>query len=144
MVPPSTEKSKWAKTNIIVKSILFLGRQNIPFRGHRDDGSLLDEAADDPVNEGNFRELLRFRLASGDSVLEKHLRETVAKATHISKTVKNPLIDCCKQDREILAIILNSVKKARSCLTKRLTFHTESRFTICSRQSNPRGFRRVY
>ena len=77
-----------------------------------DDGSLLEETADDlVVNEGNFRELLRFRIASGDSVLANHLRETGAKATYISKTIQNQLLDCCRQ--EIMSIILNYVTSAR-------------------------------
>lgn len=79
---------------------------------YRDDGSLLEETADDlVVNEGNFRELLRFRIASGDSVLANHLRETGAKATYISKTIQNQLLDCCRQ--EIMSIILNYVTSAR-------------------------------
>jgi len=45
----------------IIKSIIFLGRQNIPFRGRRDDGSL-DLADCDDQNEGNFRELLKLRV----------------------------------------------------------------------------------
>ena len=47
----------------------FLGRQNIAFRGHRhrDDGVLEQEAGMSSVNEGNFRELLRYRILSDDS-----------------------------------------------------------------------------
>jgi hypothetical protein len=49
----------------IIESILFLGRQNIALRGHRDDGSLLEapESSESIIqNEGNFRELLRYRI----------------------------------------------------------------------------------
>ncbi|KAG8296504.1 hypothetical protein J6590_055151 [Homalodisca vitripennis] len=42
----------WA---IVVETIIFLGRQNIPWRGHREDGLLDDEAR--PSNDGHFREL---------------------------------------------------------------------------------------
>ena len=64
----NTERLKQIKENRlrlrpIVESIIFLGRQNVPFRGHRDDGLLQSTS---PVNEGNFRELLRFRIKSGD------------------------------------------------------------------------------
>jgi len=41
----------------IIQSILFLGRQNIPFRGHREEGNILDDSVSS-VNMGNFRELL--------------------------------------------------------------------------------------
>lgn len=38
----------------ILQTIIFLGRQNIAFRGHRDDGNLMTESI---VNEGNFRDV---------------------------------------------------------------------------------------
>lgn len=55
----------------IIESLIFCGRQNITLRGHRDDGSLIDIDRDDnnasiTSNEGNFRELLRLRIRSGD------------------------------------------------------------------------------
>ncbi|CAN7990025.1 unnamed protein product [Ixodes pacificus] len=54
------------KLKPIIKSIIFLGRQTIPLRGHRDDGTLLHDTeirtSSTVVNEGNFRELLRFRM----------------------------------------------------------------------------------
>ena len=53
-----------ARLRPIIESIIFLCRQNIPLRGHRDDGSLFDQDSGDVscanVNEGNFRELLVF------------------------------------------------------------------------------------
>lgn len=46
----------------IIETIIFLARQNIPLRGHRDDGDLLTMASSNTsvINEGNFRELLDF------------------------------------------------------------------------------------
>lgn len=93
----------------IIESIIFLGRQNIPFRGHRDDGSLL-ENKECPVNEGNFRELLRFRIASGDKTLKRHLENTSARATYIGKNTQNDLINCCGE--EISCEIVRRVQKA--------------------------------
>ena len=57
-------------------------------RGQRNDGSLLHAVADEgPVrNEGNFRELLRFRVLSGDEILKSHLDTAAANATYISKS----------------------------------------------------------
>ncbi|XP_025192606.1 uncharacterized protein LOC112592666 [Melanaphis sacchari] len=76
----------------IVESLIFLGRQNIALRGHRDDGSVND-LSDNPLeNEGNFRELLKFKILSGDIVLENHLKNAEATATYISKTTQNTLI----------------------------------------------------
>lgn len=65
----------------IIASIIFLGKQNIPLRGHRDSGILNLETnstvsySDSVINEGNFRELIRFRVASGDDNLKKSFRK---------------------------------------------------------------------
>lgn len=96
------EKTKQAQENVrrlipIVESIIVVGKQNIPFRGHRDDGFCLSDAGNEAssVNLGNFKELLHFRINSGDTMLKYHLQNTNSKATYISKTVQNQLIDCC-------------------------------------------------
>ncbi|XP_063230714.1 52 kDa repressor of the inhibitor of the protein kinase-like [Bacillus rossius redtenbacheri] len=97
----------------IVESTIFLGRQNIPFRGHRDDDQLMmseSETNESICNEGNFRELLRFRVAAGDTMLEHHFKHTSSRATHISKTTQNNLIDCC--GKEISSQILKNVLQA--------------------------------
>ena len=98
----STQRAKQAAENRqrlkpIIDSIIFLGRQNIPLRGHRDDGCMLDQDGCDSstVNQGNFRELLKFRVKAGDKALETHLQTASARATYISKTVQNQLISCC-------------------------------------------------
>lgn len=49
-----------------------MGKQNIPFRGHRDDGILLDESENSIImNEGNFRFILKMRARAGDNKLKK-------------------------------------------------------------------------
>jgi len=94
----------------IIECIIFLGRQNLAFRGHRDQGKLNTNINLLPTNEGNFRQLLKFKIASGDKVLEKHLQTTSAKATYISHTTQEQLTECCKE--EILLHILNNVKES--------------------------------
>lgn len=89
----------------IVESIIFLGKQNIPFRGHRDSGVLNDTSV---INEGNFRELLRFRIHSGDNILKNHLETCSSKATYISSVTQNQIITCC--GNEILHKILCEIK----------------------------------
>lgn len=92
----------------IIESILFLGRQNIALRGHRDQGILnTSTTTSSVINEGNFRELLKFRVASGDAILEKHLKTCNSKATYISHTTQENIIDCIKD--ELLTCILNDV-----------------------------------
>lgn len=96
----------------IIQSIIFLGKQNIPLRGHRDDGALLANYNHYKLNnEGNFRELLRFRVKSGDKILEQHLLTAHSKATYISSNVQNQLIDCLKE--EIQSEIIKEIKQSR-------------------------------
>jgi len=56
------------------------------------------------INVGNFRELLKFRVASGN-ILEKHLKTCNSKATYISHTTLENIIDCIED--ELLTCILN-------------------------------------
>ena len=72
----------------IVQSIIFLGRQNISLRGHRDDSAIQEDST---ANEGNFRALLRYR-SSYDPDLSDQLKNFNSKATYISKTTQNDLI----------------------------------------------------
>ena len=89
----------------ILQTIILCGRQNIPLRGHRDDREFQQETS---INEGNFRELLRYRIRGGDEILQQHLQQ--ARATYISKTTQNQLIDCCGE--AIRSHIIRDVKDA--------------------------------
>lgn len=93
----------------IVKTIILLGRQNIHLRGHRDDGNLTKTSPQH--NEGNFRALLRFRVDAGDTKLEKHLETASSRATYISKSTQNELIECCRL--EITETIVQRVLKSK-------------------------------
>jgi len=68
--------------------LIFLGRQNIALRGHCDDGSVND-LSDNPLeNEGNFRELLKYKILSENIALENHLKNAEATTTYTSKTTQ--------------------------------------------------------
>lgn len=101
----------------IIKTLIFLGRQNIPLRGHRDEGNInlsseVSEASyESPINQGNFKELLRFRVEAGDKTLENHLNTANSRATYISKTTQNELIESIGD--EILSTILQRVRKSK-------------------------------
>lgn len=96
----------------IVETVLFLGRQNIAFTGHRDNGTLnLDLVDNSPVNEGNFRELLKYRVRGGDNVLRAHLENSSARANRMSKTTQNELINCCGD--EILETIVKRIQDSK-------------------------------
>ena len=76
----------------IVETVEFAAIQNIAFRGHRDDGRIEPDGSYPLRNDGNFRMLLRFRVNSGDTVLQKHLREAKDNALYTSKTTQNELL----------------------------------------------------
>uniref|UniRef100_A0A2S2P349 Repressor of the inhibitor of the protein kinase n=1 Tax=Schizaphis graminum TaxID=13262 RepID=A0A2S2P349_SCHGA len=103
----------------IIESIIFLGRQNIAFRGHNDSGNLFGENADKEIeesnspvtNSGNFRALLKYRILSGDTILEKHLKSKTSKATYISPKIQNDIIECCKN--YITEKIINEVNESK-------------------------------
>lgn len=73
----------------IIDTLIFIGRQEIACRGHRDTGSINSEVPD--INDGNFRALLRFRISSGDSSLQKHLESTGTRYT--SPLIQNELFE---------------------------------------------------
>jgi len=47
----------------IIDTLIFIGKQNIPIRGHRDDGSIFDDSQKPTENNENFREILNFRIS---------------------------------------------------------------------------------
>lgn len=58
----------------IVNTIILIGRQGIAARGHRDSGPMSLDAPKE--NDGNFRALLLYSIASGNDILKKHFDET--------------------------------------------------------------------
>ncbi len=72
------------KLHPIVKTVIFCGRQNISLRGHRE-----DEQSRIP---GNFKTLLKFRVESGDEVLQEHLSTAQKNAQYTSKDIQNEII----------------------------------------------------
>lgn len=83
----------------IIEAIMLCGRQNMPLRGHRDWGRI---HVDDTLgnNQGNFREIIRYR-AQGDDVLRSVL-ESEKTIKYLSNKSQNAIIDSCNS--------VNSVK----------------------------------
>ena len=69
----------------VLKTVVLCGKQNISFRGHRDDSKYLSE---DSQKCGNFR------IDAGDVVFKRHFERAPRNATYRSKTIQNELIDC--------------------------------------------------
>ncbi|XP_060873882.1 uncharacterized protein LOC132947614 [Metopolophium dirhodum] len=69
--------------------------------------------ADDFKNvvESTEKDLLKFRIDSGDDVLKNHLQNCPKNSNFISKTTQNDLIDCCAS--VILGKIVNAIKESK-------------------------------
>lgn len=93
----------------IIDTLILCGKQNIPLRGHRDDGELLNSNQQLLKNDGNFREILRYRVQSGDMILKKHLESSSSRATYISKETQNKLLHCIGD--ELKSLIVDQIKE---------------------------------
>ena len=80
--------SNCRKLHSIVEMILFCGRQNIPLRGHRDSGLDVEHNATASCH-GNFRALLKFRIAAGDSVLQDYFANAPRNAMYTSPDIES-------------------------------------------------------
>lgn len=103
----------------IVKTIIMVGRQNIPLRGHRDGGNI-EVGQTSSQNEGNFRALLRCRDDAGDTDLESHLKNSSSRAT-----LQNNIIDCCRL--EITESIISITLQNHDFSMKRLIFQVRNK-----------------
>lgn len=115
----------------IIKTIIFCGAQNIPLRGHRDDGKL---QTDESFEGGNFRALLKFRIDAGDEDLASHIHSSGKNASYISKTTQNEIIECCSE--VITEKIVSNIKKAKyfTLIADETTdISTKQQLSICIR-----------
>jgi hypothetical protein len=70
----------------IVEAVILCGKQNLPFRGHRDDNTSSSS------NKGNFRAILEI-IARRDGTLREHLDTGNRNAQYTSKGIQNEVID---------------------------------------------------
>lgn len=76
------EQRKHKNGNIlktIVETVILCGRQNLAFRGHRDDSKYTNDRS---INSGNFKALLQYRANGGDTDLAEHLLNAHKNATY--------------------------------------------------------------
>ena len=96
----------------VIETITFCGRQAISWSGHRDDPqfynrSLLEVTS---VNVRNLLELIRFRIASGDGILKRHILKAPSNTKYMSQTRQNELICFCGEG--IITGIISEVKES--------------------------------
>lgn len=111
----------------VIETLQLCAVQNIAIRGHRDDGRVFskNESVIHNMNDGNFRHLLRFRIAAGDLELKNNLLLAPSNALYTSKTTQN----------EILEIMGSMLKKAVANRIKKSKFWTLLADETTDRQS---------
>uniref|UniRef100_A0A2H8TYH1 Zinc finger MYM-type protein 1 n=2 Tax=Melanaphis sacchari TaxID=742174 RepID=A0A2H8TYH1_9HEMI len=95
----------------IIKTVLFCGRQGIALRGHKDSG-LVTCDEDEIYNDGNFRQLLRFRVDAGDQNLQNHLVTCSKNAMYTSWRIQNEIITACNS--LMLQTLVHDINAAKS------------------------------
>lgn len=96
----------------IIEAVILCGRQNLALRGHRDSGriEINDSKVINDINEGNFREILRYR-AQGDIEMKTNL-ESSGKIKYTSHRSQNNMIDAC--NKILLDKVVSRVNTAKS------------------------------
>ena len=99
-----------ARNREIIKSILrgviYLARQNIAYRGHRDDSKHIKLG-----RPGNFQAMLHLLAENGNDVLRRHFETSPLNASYRSKTIQNEMIDVC--GKFISEALVNKVRKSK-------------------------------
>lgn len=90
----------------IIDAVLFLGKQGLAFRGHREYQGL----GSPDTNEGNFLELIKL-LAKNDATLEHHLQLSDRNATYLSPDIQNDLIQSVSA--QVLSHIVDEINVAK-------------------------------
>ena len=101
MYKGSDRKNRTFLTSIL-KCVELCGRNGLALRGHMDDATNTDK-----THQGNFKNLLDFRIDAGDIALKEHLETSRKNASYISKTTQNQLLDCVKEYVE--AVIISEI-----------------------------------
>ena len=73
----------------IISTVIFLGRQGLPFRRHRDD--CVDLSILQDANKGNFLAFLQHQ-AITDNILKDHLASAKKNAKYTLKTIQEEII----------------------------------------------------
>jgi len=132
----------------IIDTVKLCGRQNIALRGHRDSGVLENPSKFETLkNEGNFRALLRFRIAAGDADFKEYVEKAPLNALYTSWRIQNEIIELCGD--EIRKKIIQKINKAQyfAVLADETTdIQKREQFSICIRyvstEENNEGYLR--
>ena len=101
------EKNRWREIlQSVIAVIKFLSKQNLPFRGHREDSN--------SRNQGNFLETLKL-LSNYSAVINEHIFGTQLSKkgmiTYLSPAIQNELIELL--NKKVKHLILEEIKTAK-------------------------------
>ncbi|CAK9290878.1 unnamed protein product [Gordionus sp. m RMFG-2023] len=94
---------------IIIQAIIYLGRQGMPLRGHREKSGKLNYN-ETSVNEGNFKELLKSYCHLGGEETKVIFDNVPNNALYISTDIQNSIINIC--NNFIVEKLVTIVKKS--------------------------------
>ena len=106
-VESETIKQNRSRLLTVIKCVLFLGKQGLAFRGHREDGEYFDDPNNNP---GNFKALLKLLESLGNEDISYLLRTAPRNSTYTSKTICEQIIDVIGE--AVTDKLLGDVKKA--------------------------------
>ena len=72
-----------------IRAVLYLGKQELAFRGHHEELS--------SINRGNFKELLETFVSISPVNIQEHYKKILPVFASNSKTIQNEIIDCISQ-----------------------------------------------
>lgn len=117
----------------IIETIIFCGRQGLASRGYNDSG-IISLQNSQIYNDGNFRELLRFKVEAGDKNLANHLETAPRNATYLSPEIQNEVINACScMIIEQLVSKINSAKCFTVLADETTDISGIEQFSLCVR-----------
>lgn len=121
------------KLKPIIKTIILCGQQYLPVRVHRDYG-IFNIDQEPECNKGNFWELLRAQIDSGDTNLKQHLMSCGKNSMYISWNIQNQIIDVCNEVISTkLVTKINNVKCFTILADKTSDISSIEQFALCVR-----------
>lgn len=124
-------KQNREKIKPIIEAIILCGRQEMALRGHRDSGSI--KVDDSSKNEGNLREILKFR-AKGDLQLREILEMSKKTEMYISPRMQNEIINSI--NTVMLRQLVSKINKAEAFVVladETTDISTTEQVSICVR-----------
>ncbi|KAJ8870291.1 hypothetical protein PR048_029312 [Dryococelus australis] len=101
--------------------------QELALRGHQVRGPLLTQQLEE--NDGNLRNLRRFRIDSGDEILRQHLYTCGGNATYISPDIQNQIIDACEELRSVTSLHASNMQNHLKIQVQHLRNEAANKFS---------------